>query len=225
MTRAPTLFALLVLRDLRLAIRSGADSATAVLFFVVTVAMVPLAVGPDADLLSRLAGGMVSVGALLAALLSLDRLFQVDHEDGSLDQLALGPLPLEAVVLAKAAAHWLTTGLPLVVAAPLLALMLQMPAAGHGALAATMAIGTPAISLTGALGASLLVGARRGGVLIAVIVLPLFVPLMIFAVGGIQAGINDTPLRPHLLLLAGTLALAATVAPVAGAAALRGALR
>lgn len=218
-------FAILVLRDLRLAVRSGADSATAVLFFVVTVAMVPLAVGPEADLLSRLAGGMVWVGALLAALLSLDRLFQIDYEDGSLDHLALGPLPLEAVLLAKATAHWLTTGLPLVAAAPLLALMLQMPAAGYGALAATMAIGTPAISLTGALGASLLVGARRGGVLIAVIVLPLFVPLMIFAVGGIEAALSGASLRPHLLLLGGALALAATVAPVAGAAALRGALR
>ena len=223
--RALVLFALLVLRDLRLAVRSGADSATAVLFFVVTLAMVPLAVGPDADLLSRLAGGMVWVGALLAALLSLDRLFQIDFEDGSLDQLALGPLPLEAVLLAKAVAHWLTTGLPLLVAAPLLAVMLQLPAAGYGALAATMAIGTPAISLTGALGASLLVGARRGGVLIAVIVLPLFVPLMIFAVGGIEAALTGTPLRPHLLLLTGTLVLAGTVAPVAGAAALRGALR
>ena len=219
------LFALLVLRDLRLAVRSGADSATAVLFFVVTVAMVPLAVGPDAALLSRLAGGMVWVGALLAALLSLDRLFQIDFEDGTLDQLALAPLPLEAVVLAKAAAHWLTTGLPLLVAAPLLAMMLQLPPAGYGALAATMAIGTPAVSLTGALGASLLVGARRGGVLIAVIVLPLFVPLMIFAVGGIEAAITGSPLRPHLMLLAGTLVLAATMAPVAGAAALRGALR
>lgn len=223
--RPLVLFALLVLRDLRLALRSGADSATAVLFFVVTVAMVPLAVGPDTALLSRLAGGMVWVGALLAALLSLDRLFQIDFEDGSLDQLALAPLPLEAVVLAKATAHWLTTGLPLLVAAPLLAMMLQLPAAGYGALAATMAIGTPAVSLTGALGASLLVGARRGGVLIAVIVLPLFVPLMIFAVGGIEAAITGSPLRPHLILLAGTLALAATVAPVAGAAALRGALR
>lgn len=223
--RPLVLFALLVLRDLRLAVRSGADSATAVLFFVVTVAMVPLAVGPDTALLSRLAGGMVWVGALLAALLSLDRLFQIDFEDGSLDQLALAPLPLEAVVLAKATAHWLTTGLPLLVAAPLLAMMLQLPAAGYGALAATMAIGTPAVSLTGALGASLLVGARRGGVLIAVIVLPLFVPLMIFAVGGIEAAITGSPLRPHLMLLAGTLVLAATVAPVAGAAALRGALR
>ena len=223
--RPLVLFALLVLRDLSLAVRSGADSATAVLFFVVTVAMVPLAVGPDTALLSRLAGGMVWVGALLAALLSLDRLFQIDFEDGSLDQLALAPLPLEAVVLAKAVAHWLTTGLPLLVAAPLLAMMLQLPAAGYGALASTMAIGTPAISLTGALGASLLVGARRGGVLIAVIVLPLFVPLMIFAVGGIEAAITGSPLRPHLMLLAGTLVLAATVAPVAGAAALRGALR
>ncbi len=223
--RVLILFGMLVLRDLRLTVRSGADSATAVLFFVVTVAMVPLAVGPDAALLSRLAGGMVWVGALLAALLSLDRLFQIDHEDGSLDQLALGPLPLEAVLLAKAAAHWLTTGLPLLVAAPLLALMLQLPAAGYGALAATMAIGTPAISLTGALGASLLVGARRGGVLIAVIVLPLFVPLMVFAVGGIEAALSGSPIRPNLLLLAGCLALSATVAPVAGAAALRGALR
>ncbi|MEO3432503.1 heme exporter protein CcmB [Inquilinus sp. CAU 1745] len=217
-------FLLLVRRDARLALRAGTDATVAVMFFVVTVALFPLAVGPESEILARIAAGVLWVCALLASLLSLERLFANDHEDGGLDLLALSPLPLEAVVLAKVAAHWLVTGLPLILAAPILALLLNLPAEGFAPLVATLALGTPTLSLLGAIGAALTLGARRGGVLISLLILPLFAPVLIFAVGAIEASLTGLPARPHLLLLAGLLAASLPLAPIAAAAALRQAL-
>jgi heme exporter protein B len=214
----------LIRRDLRLALRQGTDAAVAVLFFVVVLVLVPLGVGPEPQLLARIAPGLVWIAALLAVLLSLERMFQSEFEDGSLDQLALSALPLEAVVLAKVTAGWLTTGLPLLVAAPVLATMLGLPAEALPALLASLALGTPILSLIGAVGAALTVGARRGGVLLALVVLPLYVPALIFASGAVDAAASGMAVRPHLLLLAGCLALALPLAPIAAAAALRDAL-
>ncbi|HET8729102.1 MAG TPA: heme exporter protein CcmB [Alphaproteobacteria bacterium] len=217
-------FLRLVGRDLRLALRAGTDATVAVLFFVVTVALFPLAVGPEPNTLARIAAGVIWVAALLASLLSLERLFANDHEDGALDLLALSPLPLEAVVAAKVLAHWLVTGLPLIVAAPVLALVLNLDQGGFAVLAATLVLGTPSLSLIGAIGAALTVGARRGGVLLSLLILPLFVPVLIFAVSAIEAAVTGLSPRPHLLLLGGILAAALPLAPVAAAAALRQAL-
>jgi heme exporter protein B len=219
-----TAFLLLVSRDLRLALRQGGDAAMVVAFFVLTVILFPFGVGPEPELLARIAAGILWVTALLAALLSLERLFQADYEDGSLEALALLPLALEAQVLAKCLAHWLVTGLPLTVAAPLLALLLHLDAAGYPVLVASLLIGTPSLSLVGAVGAALTLGARRGGVLLSLLMLPLYIPVLIFGVLAIDASIAGFGARPHLLLLAALLAGALPLAPVAAAAALRQAL-
>jgi len=217
-------FGRLVQRDLRLALRQGGDAAMVVGFFVLAAILFPFGVGPEPELLSRIAAGIVWVTALLAALLSLERLFQADWEDGSLEALALMPLPLEAQVLAKCLAHWLVTGLPLAATAPLLALLLQLDAAGYPALLASLLLGTPTLSLIGAVGAALSLGARRGGVLLSLLVLPLYIPVLIFGVGAIEAGIGGFGAGPHLLLLGAMLAGALPLAPLAAAAALRQAL-
>jgi len=217
-------FRLLVLRDLRLALRQGGDAAMVVAFFVLTVILFPFGVGPEAALLSRIAAGVVWVTALLAALLSLERLFLADWEDGSLEALALMPLPLEAQVLAKCLAHWLVAGLPLIVVAPLLALLLHLDAAGYPVLLLSLLLGTPTLSLIGAVGAALSLGARRGGVLLSLLVLPLYIPVLIFGVAAVEASIGGFGARPHLLLLGALLAGALVLAPVAAAAALRQAL-
>lgn len=217
-------FLTLVARDLRLAFRQGGDAAMVIAFFVLTVVLFPFGVGPEPELLQRIAAGIVWVTALLAALLSLERLFQTDYEDGSLEALALLPLPLEAQVLAKCLAHWLVTGLPLIVVAPLLALLLHLDPAGYPALLAGMALGTPILSLIGAIGAALSLGARRGGVLLSLLVLPLYIPVLIFGVAAIEAESQGFGARPDLLLLAALLVLAAGLVPFAAAAALRLAL-
>jgi heme exporter protein B len=217
-------FLILVGRDLRLAFRQGGDAAMVIAFFVLTVVLFPFGVGPEPELLQRIAAGIVWVTALLAALLSLERLFQADYEDGSLEALALLPLPLEAQVLAKCLAHWLVTGLPLIIVAPLLALLLHLDPAGYPALIAGMALGTPTLSLIGAIGAALSLGARRGGVLISLLVLPLYIPVLIFGVAAIEAEIQGFGARPDLLLLAALLVLAVGLVPFAAAAALRLAL-
>jgi heme exporter protein B len=214
----------LVRRDLRLALRQGGDAAMVVGFFVLAVILFPFGVGPEPQLLARIAAGVIWVTALLAALLSLERLFQADWEDGSLEALALMPLPLEAQVLAKCLAHWLVTGLPLILAAPLLALLLDLDAAGYPVLVLGMALGTPSLSLIGAVGAALSLGARRGGVLLSLLVLPLYIPVLIFGVAAVEAGIAGLTPRPHLLLLGALLAGALPLAPWAAAAALRQAL-
>jgi heme exporter protein B len=217
-------FRLLVQRDLRLALRQGGDAAMVVGFFVLATILFPFGVGPEPELLRRIAAGILWVTALLASLLSLERLFQADWEDGSLEALALMPLPLEAQVLAKCLAHWLVTGLPLIVAAPLLGLLLNLDGRGYLPLLAGLALGTPTLSLIGAVGAALSLGARRGGVLLSLLVLPLYIPVLIFGVGAIEASIGGFPARPHLLLLGALLAGALPLSPLAAAAALRQAL-
>jgi heme exporter protein B len=214
-------FAALLARDVRLAFRQGGGGLLAVGFFAVVCTLFPFGVGPEPDVLRRIATGVVWVAALLAALLSLDRLFQADLEDGSLDLLALSATPLELLVLAKCLAHWLTTGLPLVIAAPVLAALLNLDATAWPVLILALALGTPALSLIGAVGAALTVGVRRGGVLLSLLVLPLVVPVLIFGVAAVEAAAAGLSPRPHLLLLAGTGLFAAVLAPWAGAAALR----
>ena len=217
-------FGEIVRRDLRLALRQGSDSVMVVTFFVLTVVLFPFGIGPEANILARVAPGVLWVTALLASMLSLDRLFQADYEDGSLELLVLTPTPLEVVVAAKVVAHWLTTGLPLLAAAPLLAVLLNLDGQGFAALLVTMLIGTPILSLVGAIGAALVLGARRGGVLVSLLILPLYVPVLIFGVGAIDAAIQGLAMRAHLLILAGILVAALPLAPWATSAALRQAL-
>lgn len=212
-------------RDLRLAWRSPGDSANVVLFFVLTVVLFPFGVGPAPEILARISVGVIWVMALLASLLSLDRLFREDAEDGNLDLLALSPAPLEFLVLGKVFAHWLITGVPLIVASPLLALFMQMPREAYPTLLLALLIGTPTLSLIGAIGAGLTLGARRGGVLIALLVLPLYIPVLVFGVAAVDAAASGLEVRPHLLLLAGLLALFLPLSPIATAAALRQAVQ
>jgi heme exporter protein B len=214
----------IVRRDLRLALKQGADAAMVLMFFVLTVVLFPFGVGPEPNTLARISAGVVWVTALLAAMLSLERLFLADYEDGSLELLALAPVPLELVVLGKCLAHWLVTGLPLMLAAPLLGVLLHMPVAGYPMLILAMALGTPTLSLVGAIGAALTLGARRGGVLISLLVLPLYIPVLIFGVSAVDAAMQGFPTRPHLLLLGAILLGAVPLCPWAAAAALRQAL-
>ncbi len=211
----------LVGRDLRLALRQQADAAMIVLFFVLTAGIFPFGVGPEPNLLARIGPGVIWVTALLAMLLSLERLFLVDYEDGSLDILILGPLPMELVVLAKALAHWLTTGLTLIIAAPVIALLYGLDAEALPVLLLAMLLGTPVLSLIGTVGAGLSLGARRGGVLIPLLVLPLTVPVLIFGVAAVEAALAGLTVRPHLLILGAMLLAALPLAPWAAAAALR----
>ena len=213
--------AAIVQRDLRLAVRNLADNLLIVAFFVIAVVLIPLSVGPEQAVLARIAAGVLWVMALLAALLSLSRLFQTDYEDGSLDLLILSTLPLELQVLGKVLAHWLTTGLPLTVAAPLLGVLMQLPANAYPVLMATMALGTPILSLIGAIGAALVLGARRGGVLISLLVLPLYTPALIFGALAVDATAQGLSAGPHMTILAALLVGAAGLAPWAAAAALR----
>ncbi|MBC7951273.1 MAG: heme exporter protein CcmB [Rhodospirillaceae bacterium] len=219
-----TRFLEIVRRDLRLALRQGSDSVMVVTFFVLTVVLFPFGIGPESGILERVSAGVLWVTALLASLLSLDRLFQADYEDGSLELLVLTPIALEVVVMGKVVAHWLTTGLPLLIAAPILAVLLHMNADGFSTLMLTMLIGTPILSLIGGIGAALVLGARRGGVLLSLLILPLYVPVLIFGVGAIDAAIQGRSAEPHLLILAGLLAAALPLSPWAMAAGLRQAL-
>jgi len=217
-------FAEIVRRDIRLALRQGSDSIMVVTFFVLTVVLFPFGIGPEANILERVAPGVLLVTALLASMLSLDRLFQADYEDGSLELLVLTPTPLEVVVAAKVTAHWLTTGLPLLAAAPVLAVLLNLNGDGFSTLMLTMLIGTPVLSLIGAIGAALVLGARRGGVLLSLLILPLYVPVLIFSVGAIDAAIQGLATKSYLLILGGMLVATLPLAPWAASAALRQAL-
>ncbi len=208
-------------RELRLALRQGGDSLLVVMFFVLVVVLFPLGAGPEPGILSRIGAGIIWVSALLAAMLSMDRLYQSDFEDGSLELLVLSPAPLEIIVLAKAAAHWLTTGLPLIVASPLLGLLLNLEAEGIGVMLVSLTLGTPALSLVGAIAAALVLGARRGGVLISLLILPLFIPILIFGVGAVDAALLELTYRPQLMVLGALLLLAAALSPWAAAAAVR----
>ncbi len=215
-------FISLVRRDLRLARREGGAISTALGFYLIVVAILPLGLGPDLNLLSRIAPGVLWVALLLAALLSADRIFHNDLEDGTLEVIALGPLPLELVVAAKSLAHWISIGIPLAIAAPVLALLLNLPADAFWVLFLTMVTGTPALSFLGAIGAALTLGLGRGGQLLSLLILPLYVPVLIFGVAAMNAVITGPApfLSSYLILLALTLATL-VLAPVAAAAALR----
>ena len=213
-----------IARDLRLATRRGGEAALTLGFFVVAITLFPFGVGPGPELLGRIAAGIIWVTALLAATVSFDRLFRADMEDGTLELLALQPLPLELVVLAKAIAHWLMTVLAVTLLAPLMGLMLNLPGDAYLPLIAGLLIGTPSLSLLGGVGAALVLGARRGGALIGLLVLPLFLPALIFGVSAVEAVLIGMPLAPHLLILAALLAVALPVGAFGGAAALRLAL-
>lgn len=212
----------LFLRDLRLAVRIGGGAMIGVVFFLSVVTIVPFGVGPDMNLLARIGPAILWIGALLATLLGLDRLFQADADDGSLDLIVNAPVPLVAVVAVKAAAHWLATGLPLVVAAPLLGLFLNVPPEAMGVVVLTLLVGTPALTLIGAVGAALAVSLRRGGLLMAILVLPLTIPVLIFGVAATQAAIvGPMPFAEPFALLAAITLASAVVGPAAAAAALR----
>jgi heme exporter protein B len=211
-------------RDLRLAIRHGAESATAVMFFILAVSLFPFGVGPEPAILQQIAAGVIWVAALFAATLSLERLFQADYEDGSLELVAMSPLPLTGTVAMKIAAHWLTTGLPLAISSPLLALLLQLPMQAIPTLILALLIGTPVLSLIGAVGAALTLGARRGGVLVALIVLPLKIPVLIFGVAAVEASIDGYAVAPHLMFLGAMLCAATATGPWVAAIAIRSAL-
>lgn len=215
-------FVALFRRDLTLALRQGGGAGLAVAFFLIVVTILPLGVGPDLKLLARIASGVLWVAMLLSVLLTLDAMFHADFEDGSLDLLALAPLPLELTVVAKALAHWVTTGLPLSIAAPGLGLLLNLEADAFLPLFATMLVGTPGLNFLGTIGAALTLNVRRGGLLVSILVLPLFVPTLIFGVAAVSAVIvGPATFGPPFLILSAISLLAFVVGPIASAAALR----
>jgi heme exporter protein B len=216
-------FLAVLARDLHLSLRHGADTLAAVLFFLLAASLFPLAIGPAPETLGRMAPGIVWVCALLAALLPLDRLFGADFEDGSLDQLLLCGLPPAALALAKAVAHWLVAGLPLLLVAAPLAVMLRLPEPAILPLLLGLLPGTMLLSLFGTAGAAVVLGARRGGVLLPLLILPLVAPVLIFGVAAADAASGGLSPRPHLLLLAALLAAALPLCPLAAGAGLRGA--
>lgn len=211
----------LLRRDLALSVRAGGGFGLALAFFLIVVTLTPFAVGPNSATLSTIAAGILWLGALLSCLLSLDRILALDHEDGSLELLATAPIPLEGVAVMKAFAHWLTTGLPLTLAAPALGLLLNLPQAGFFWLTLSLAIGTPALSVIGTFGAALTVGLRRGGLLLSLIVLPLYVPTLIFGAEVARRGTEGMALDTPLALLAGITLAAGALLPFASAAAIR----
>lgn len=211
----------ILIRDLRLGMRAGGGFGLGLAFFLLLAVLVPLGVGPEGGLLGKIAPGILWVGALLACLLSLDRIFALDFEDGSLDLLATAPVPLEGVVTMKALAHWLVTGLPLTLVAPLLGVLLLMPEGGYIWLVISLALGTPALSMIGAFGAALTVGIKRGGLLLSLLVLPLYVPTLIFGAEVVKRGAMGMDVATPLLLLAGITAGSVAILPFAAAAALR----
>jgi heme exporter protein B len=214
--------AALLVRDMRLAVRVGGGSFMGVLFFLIVVTLVPFAIGPDLALLRRIGPAILWLGALLASLLALDRLLAADAEDGSLDLILMARIPLELAVLTKALAHWLTTGLPLVIAAPVLGLFLNLEVSAMAAVALTLLAGTPALTLIGLVGAALSVALRRGGLLLAILVLPLTVPVLIFGVAASNAAIvGPLPFGMPFTILCALTLMTAVLGPLAAAAALR----
>lgn len=214
-------FLALMRRDLKLAIREGGAIGTALGFFLIVVSLMPLGLGPDLNLLARIAAGILWIALLLAALLSLSRIFEADYEDGSLEVLATERLPLELVVVAKSLAHWLTTGIPLALLAPVLGILLNLDLKSYPVLVATTLAGTPAVSFLGAIGAALTLKARRGGLLLALIVLPLYVPTLIFGISAVAAAAGPGGIDQSFLILMAISLAASVLAPVAAAAALR----
>lgn len=215
----------LLWRDTVLAWRIGGGGLMGAAFFLLVTTLVPLGVGGEPQTLGRIAGGVIWVAALLACLLSLDRLFQADYEDGSLDLIVLSPLPLEATVVLKAVAHWVTTGLPLVVLGPVLGITLNLPWEAYGALVLSLLIGTPGLSLVGAVGAALTVGIRRGGLLLSALVLPLYIPSLVFGAQAVSRAAVGLESGTPLMMLAAMTLISAGLGPFAAAAALRVNLR
>ncbi len=215
----------LLSRDLKLAVRAGGGFGLGLAFFLVVTVLVPFGVGPQAALLSKIAPGILWLGALLACLLSLDRIFQLDFEDGSLDLLATAPIPLESVVMTKALAHWITSGLPLTLAAPVLGVLLNLPPAGYGWLVLSLLLGTPALSMIGTFGAALTVGLKRGGLLLSLLVLPLYVPTLIYGTEAARRGAEGLANSSPLIMVAGITAGTVALLPFAAAAAIRVNLR
>ena len=217
-----TALSALLVRDMRLAVRVGGGAMMGVLFFLIVVTLVPFAVGPDLAQLQRIGPAILWIGALLASLLTLDRLFAADHEDGSLDLILMGASPLELTVAVKGLAHWLTTGLPLVVAVPVLGLLLNLEPAAIGAVALTLLVGTPALTFIGLVGAALAVALRRGGLLLPVLVLPLTVPVLIFGVAAANAAIvGPVPFGTPFTILCALTLMSLVIGPFAAAATLR----
>jgi heme exporter protein B len=213
------------MRDLRLALRAGGGFGLGLAFFLIVTVMVPFSVGPEAETLAKIAPGVLWLGALLACLLSLDRLLALDWEDGSLDLLATAPLPLEGVLSVKALAHWLTTGLPLVLAAPVLGVLLGLPAGGYLWITLSLLLGTPALSVVGTFGAALTVGLKRGGLLLSLLVMPLYVPTLIFGAEVARRGAAGLAVETPMLMLGGITLGTIALLPFASAAVLRVNLR
>jgi heme exporter protein B len=216
------MFFALLARDMRLSVRIGGGALMGALFFLIVVSMMPFAIGPDLNLLAKIGPAILWLGALLASLLSLDRLFSIDYEDGSLDLLMMGRMPLELAVAAKAIAHWLTTSLPLVIITPVLGLMLNVEMSAMGWVSLTLLAGTPALTFIGLIGAALSVALRRGGLLLAVLILPLTIPVLIFGVSAANAAIvGPTPFGPPFTILCALSLASFVLGPIAAAAALR----
>lgn len=211
----------LLRRDLMLAMRRRSELANPLLFFVMVIVLFPLGVGAEPQLLEQMSAGVVWVAALLAALLTLDSIFRSDFEDGTLEQILIGAHPVSLLVLAKVIAHWLVTGLPLLLVAPVLATFLGMNPDAIGALMLSLLLGTPVLSLIGSIGVALTVGLRRGGVILSLLVLPLYVPVLIFGAAAVDSAASGMPVTGQIYILAAFLALAVTLAPLAAAAALR----
>jgi heme exporter protein B len=214
-------FSLIIKRDLTIAFRHRDDIINPLLFFIIVVTLFPLGIGPESKTLARIAPGIIWVAALLATLLSLDRLFKSDHEDGSLEQMMLSPHPIFILVLAKIIAHWLVTGLPLIFIAPLLAVLLHLDENSYGALMLTLLLGTPVLSLLGAIGVALTVGIKKGGVLLSLLVLPLYIPILIFATSAIDTAAMNLPYSGQLAIIAALFFGSLTLAPFAVSAALK----
>lgn len=217
----PQAFAILLRRDLTLAYRRRSEIINPLLFFVLVTAMFPLGIGADPALLRNIGPGIIWVAALLAALLSLETVFRSDFDDGSLEQLLLSPHPLSVLMIAKVLAHWLVTGLPLLIVAPLLSVLLNLSDDAMHTLLITLALGTPVLSLIGAIGVALTVGLRKGGTILSLLVLPLYVPVLIFASSAVANSDAGLPVSAHLSLLAALLVLAISLSPAATAASLR----
>ena len=215
----------IVTRELKLMLRQGIDSMMIVMFFVIVVILFPFGVGPEPNMLSKISAGVIWVAALLASILSLDRVYQTDFEDGSLELLMIQPLALELIVAAKITTHWLTTGLPLILAAPCLALLLNMDAGGFLVLILSLVIGTPTLSLIGSIGAALTLGARRSGMLLSLLILPLYIPVLIFGISAIDAALSSLTWQAHVLIQSGILVGVIPLSLWASSAALRQAIK
>jgi len=215
------MFIKILRRELKIAFRNSAEIINPLWFFIIVITLFPLGLGPEPQLLARIAPGIVWVAALLASLLSLERLFRDDYLDGTLEQLLLLPAPLSLTVLGKVCAHWVVTGLPLLILSPVIAMLLSLDFATWKAVALTLLLGTPTLSFVGAIGVALTVGLRKGGVLLSLLVLPLYIPVLIFATGAIDAASMSMPIGGYLAILGAMLAGSATLAPFATAAALR----